>query len=255
MKAMVLAAGLGQRLRPLTAFMPKPLLPIAGEPLILWNLLLLRRYGITEVMVNLHYLGEQIEAALGSGSRWGLHLAYSHEPVLLGTGGGIKQVEAFFMGEEFLVLNADIVVELDLRQVIAHHAERRPLATMVLREDAEAAAWGEIKLGRSEQVVSINGLGRPDQAAVGGYMFTGVHVMHPRLLDGIPRGVASSIIDAYLHALEAGEGVAAYVMNGYWSDVGTPERYRQTQEDIMAGRIGLQLRKGSVATDHRIVSA
>src|SRR5579883_2046619 len=111
MRAIILAAGLGTRLRPLTNNLPKPLLPIAGAPLIVWNLLLLRRHGVTEVIVNLHHLGHLIEQELGDGSRFGMTLAYSHEPVILGTGGGIKQAEPFFKGEPFLVLNGDTLLE------------------------------------------------------------------------------------------------------------------------------------------------
>ena len=93
---MILAAGLGTRLRPLTNTIPKPLLPIAGTPLIVWNLLLLKRHGIHDVVINLHPLGPMIEQALGNGSRYGLKIYYSHEPVILGTGGGIKQAECHF---------------------------------------------------------------------------------------------------------------------------------------------------------------
>ncbi|HWC50736.1 MAG TPA: sugar phosphate nucleotidyltransferase, partial [Nitrospira sp.] len=91
MKAMILAAGLGTRLRPLTNAIPKPLLPIAGTPLIVWNLLLLKRHGFQDVIINLHHLGPMIEQALGNGSKYGMRIYYSHEPVILGTGGGIKQ--------------------------------------------------------------------------------------------------------------------------------------------------------------------
>ena len=96
MKAMILAAGLGTRLRPLTNTIPKPLLPVGGTPLIVWNLLLLKRHGFHQVVINLHHLGPLIEQALGDGSKFGLRIIYSREPVILGTGGGIKQVESLF---------------------------------------------------------------------------------------------------------------------------------------------------------------
>jgi NDP-sugar pyrophosphorylase family protein len=104
MKAMILAAGLGTRLRPLTNTIPKPLLPIAGTPLIVWNLLLLKRYGFHDVVINLHHLGPMIEQAVGNGSRYGLRIIYSREPTILGTGGGLKQAEPNFSGESVLVL-------------------------------------------------------------------------------------------------------------------------------------------------------
>ena len=105
MKAMILAAGLGTRLRPLTNTIPKPLLPIAGTPLIVWNLLLLKRYGFHDVVINLHHLGPMIEQAVGNGSRYGLRIIYSREPAILGTGGGLKQAELYFSGESVLVLH------------------------------------------------------------------------------------------------------------------------------------------------------
>src|SRR5690348_18126635 len=107
MRAMILAAGLGTRLRPLTDSLPKPLLPVGGTPLIVWNLLLLQKYGIREVVINLHYLGDLIEKELRDGSAWDMSLTYSHEWTLLGTGGGIKQAQWFFGDEPFLVLNGD----------------------------------------------------------------------------------------------------------------------------------------------------
>src|SRR5688572_6733281 len=159
MRAMILAAGFGTRLRPLTNVMPKPLLPVAGTPLIVWNLLLLRRYRFHDVMINLHYLGPMIQQALGDGSQFGLRLEYSPEPVILGTGGGIKQVEPFFNGEPFLVLNGDTLFELDLDTVIAFHREREAAATMVLRRDPEAARWGLVEVGPRDQVIRITGKG------------------------------------------------------------------------------------------------
>ncbi|HEY6085824.1 MAG TPA: nucleotidyltransferase family protein, partial [Nitrospira sp.] len=142
MKAMILAAGLGTRLRPLTNTMPKPLLPVAGTPLIVWNLLLLKRHGFRDVIVNLHHLGPMIEQAVGNGAKYGLRIWYSQEPVILGTGGGIKQAEPNFSGEPVLILNGDTLVEIDLEALCAFHEQHRAMATLVLRCDPEAARWG-----------------------------------------------------------------------------------------------------------------
>src|SRR5690242_19176798 len=118
---MILAAGLGSRLRPLTNTIPKPLLPISGTRLIVWNLLLLKRYGFHAVVISLHHLLPTIEQALGNGSKYGLRTYYSHEPVILGTAGGIKQAEPNFSGELVLVLNGDTLFELDLDALYAFH--------------------------------------------------------------------------------------------------------------------------------------
>ena len=160
MKAMILAAGFGTRLRPLTDVTPKPLLPVAGTPMIVWNLLLLKRHGIQDVVINLHHLGAMIEQALGGGARFGMRITYSHEPVILGTGGGIKQAENSFGGEPVLVLNGDTLFELNLTSLLAFHQERDAAATLVLRHDPEAARWGLVEVTDQAQVMRITGRGR-----------------------------------------------------------------------------------------------
>ena len=243
MRAMILAAGFGTRLRPLTNVMPKALLPVAGTPLIVWNLLLLKRYRFHEVVINLHHLGPMIEQALGDGSRYGLRLEYSHEPVILGTGGGIKQVEPFFNGQPFLVLNGDTLFELDLDALAAFHRQREAAVTMVLRKDPEAARWGLVEVGQHEQIVRITGKGLSLHEPTEPRMFAGVHILHPRLLRTLPHGKESSIIDAYVRGLEGGERILGYDLEGYWSDVGTPERYAQVEHDAANGLVNLSARK------------
>jgi len=242
MKAMVLAAGLGTRLRPLTNSLPKPLLSLGSYSLLVWNLLLLRKHCITDIMINLHYLGEQIQAIIGDGSQWGLHVSYSVEPVLLGTGGGLKQVEPFFEGEPFLVVNGDTIFDLDLSAMIAHHRQADAIATMVLRDDPDVEQWGVIKTDPQDRVLTITGRGRSVSAASEAMiqrMFAGIHVIDPVLLRHIPQGVPSSIIDAYVLWLERGAMVSSYLLTGYWSDVGTPERYAQIQQDFDSGLLRL----------------
>jgi len=242
MKAMILAAGLGARLRPLTDTLPKPLLPIAGRPLIVWNLLLLRRHGVTEVIINLHHLGHLIEQALGDGSQFGMRIAYSKEPVLLGTGGGLKQAEPFFGGEPFVVLNGDTLFDLHLDDMTAAYRQSHAVAAMAVRADPEPERWGAVELDAMHHVIRINGRGKDHEGRIAKRMFAGVHLMHPRLLVDVPAGRESSIIDAYVRAIQAGETIAGCELPGYWSDIGTPERYAQVQRDAEAGLIDLKSR-------------
>lgn len=245
MKAMILAAGLGTRLRPLTNTIPKPLLPVGGTPLIVWNLLLLRRHGIRDVIVNLHHLGHLIEKELGDGSTWGLRISYSREPTILGTGGGLKQAEKFFAGEPFLVMNGDTLCELNVEAFRRFHERWNPLATMVVREDPEVDRWGVLEVDADQRIVRINGRGRTDHGPVVRRMFAGVHIVHPRLLRTVPGGRESSIIDAYVSAIEQGESVYSYSLHGYWSDIGTPQHYAEAQEDVERGIIRLANRLAS----------
>lgn len=230
MRAMILAAGLGERLRPLTETTPKPLLPIAGRPILAWNLLLLKRHGITEAIINLHHLGEKVVEAMGDGRRYGMKLAYSHEPALLGTGGGIKQAEPYLKDGPFLVLNGDTLSACDLTGLIAAHREGRALATLALREDPEAAQWGSVTTDARSRILQIKG------EPPGPFMFAGIHVLEPAILDAIPPG-PGSIIDVYIRLLGEGRPLQAYRMSGYWSDIGTPERYAQAQRDAEEGRV------------------
>lgn len=243
MKAMILAAGFGTRLRPLTERMPKPLLPVGGVPLIVWNLLLLRRYGFRDVVINLHYLGSMIEQALGDGSRFGVRITYSKETTILGTGGGIKQAEPYFEGEPVLVLNGDTLFELDLNALLAFHRTHRAAATLVLRQDNDAAQWGLVEVGVEHRIVRIRGQGLEQEGPTVPRMFAGIHVLDLRLLQGVPAGVAGSIIDSYIDAIKQGERVMGYEMRGYWSDVGTLERYKQAERDVEAGLIRLEDRQ------------
>lgn len=242
MKAMILAAGLGTRLRPLTDSTPKPLLPVSGTPMIVWNLLLLKRHGIRDVIINLHHLGTMISQALGDGRTLGMRIVYSHEPVILGTGGGIKQAEPYFHGEPILVLNGDTLFELDLDALMAFHREREAAATLVLRKDPEAARWGLVEVTDRAEVVRITGRGRTETAPASARMFAGIHILHPRLLRYLPAGKECSIIDAYVQGIQEGERILGYDFDGFWSDVGTPERYAQVEQDAAAGRLSLAAR-------------
>jgi NDP-sugar pyrophosphorylase family protein len=242
MKAMILAAGLGTRLRPLTEKIPKPLLLVGGTPIIMRNLLLLRQHGIKDVMINLHHLGHMIEQALGDGSQWGMRIQYSVEPIILGTGGGIKAVEMFFEGEPFLVMNGDTLIELDLTELLEQHRTRGGVATMVLREDVAVERWGVIETSLDHRVLTILGRGQKPLSfnhPLLRFMFAGVHVINPQLLRHCPLGMPSSIIEGYIAELEGGALIQGFIAKGYWSDIGTEERLLQAQRDVEAGRISI----------------
>lgn len=242
MKAMILAAGLGTRLRPLTDTIPKPLLRVGGTPLILWNLLLLRAHGICDVIINLHYLGHLIEEAIGDGSRWDIQVRYSHEPTLLGTGGGLKAAEWFFEKQPFLVINGDTLIELDVKALIEFHQIHGGVATLVLRDDPHPAQWGAVESDAQNRILRINGRGMPQVDSAGPLverMFAGVHILHPSILGDAFPGSTFPIIDSYTNQLARDSRMYGFVHTAYWSDIGTMERYAQAQADAEAGLISL----------------
>jgi NDP-sugar pyrophosphorylase family protein len=163
--------------------------------------------------------------------------------VILGTGGGLKQAEPHFSGESVLVLNGDTLVDLDLDMLCAFHRQRNAVATLVLRKDPEAARWGLVERDSDDCIVRINGRGKLESGPTQPRMFAGIHILHPRILRDVPKGVASTIIDPYVAAIERGETVVGYDCEGYWSDIGTPERYAQAEQDASAGRITLAARQ------------
>lgn len=236
MKAMILAAGLGTRLRPLTNTVPKPLLPVGGKPLIVWNLLLLRESGIQDVIINVHYLGHLIEQAIGDGSHWGMRVTYSYEPRLLGTGGGVKAVEWFFHEEPFLVMNGDTLINLNVPAFVQFHQTHHGVATLVLRDDPQAADWGVVETDTQNRILRINGRGTGDsRGTVMARMFAGVHILHPSILYDAPPDQPFSIIDAYTGMLARDFLMFGFIHTGYWSDVGTVERYAQAQREAETG--------------------
>ncbi len=225
MKAMILAAGLGTRLRPLTKTLPKPLIPIKNRPLIYYGLDLIKRAGVDEVVINLHYLGDLIEKELGDGRKLGLKITYSREQELLGTGGGIKAAEKFLSGESFLVLNCDLLTDLDLKEVIRFHQGKQAIATMVLRPNP--GQYTKLGIDDDYRVLKIGQL--VDQA-VGliddRYMFAGIQVFEPEIFDYLELKF-SSIIDADVRLIKNCEPIFGYVFDGRWEDVGDLEDYKK----------------------------
>jgi NDP-sugar pyrophosphorylase family protein len=254
MKAMVLAAGLGTRLRPLTDTIPKALLPVAGRPLIHYPLLWLKRYGITEMVINLHHHGQQIIDTLGDGRAMGLTLHYSREPTILGTGGGIKQARRLLGETPFLVVNSDIVIDLDLDQLVEFHHRRKSTVSMVLRADPDAERYGIVELDGQDRIQTIVGRGRAGTAGLRRLMFTGVHLLEPSVFDAIPGDGFSSITDVYIAMLQQDERLCGYVMKGTWMDLGTPERYQDADRRLRTGQLTLSYLKAAESATARAVT-
>jgi mannose-1-phosphate guanylyltransferase len=245
MKAMVFAAGQGLRLRPLTDRVPKALVPVAGRPMIEYPLLLLRHYGIREIIINLHHLGEQIEAYLGDGKKFGVEIIYSKEPELLDTGGGLLKAKPFLEKETFIVINTDVIIDLSLAKLIAFHKRNKATATLVLRPDPDADRFGSMEIDSQGRIYRFLSARRPWGTSAPGrkLMFTGVQILEPRVFDYMlsPRGPRKfgTTKDTFPQMLLDGEPLYGYCFDGLWQDLGTPERIAQTEQKLAQGRASL----------------
>ncbi|MEK7747616.1 MAG: nucleotidyltransferase family protein [Nitrospirota bacterium] len=237
---MILAAGFGHRLRPMTEHLPKPLLPVSGIPLIHYNILLLKHYGITDIMINVHYHADKIMDALGDGSQFNVQITYSKEDHILGTGGGIKNLQSKLGDADFLVINADILVDIDLAQLISFHQKNKPRATLVLRKDPNLAQYGIIETDSDARIQNILSKVPVAKGCFQERMFTGIHIITPKVFDYIPPGTFYSITDSYIEMLKKEEHLCGYFMDGYWNDIGVEARYQEVSQGIKEGKIRLR---------------
>jgi NDP-sugar pyrophosphorylase family protein len=227
--AMILAAGLGQRLRPLTERIPKALVRVGGRPLIDYALDTLLRAGITDVVVNLHHLGDEIRKHLGDGSTYGIRTHYSEENPLLDSGGGIAWAEPLLGHRTFITMNTDTIIDVDLRSVVRFHSEHGAVATLVVRKDPSMERFGLIHVSREGRIGRFLSWSAPQTvlARTGSlepFMYTGVQVLEPRVFGYMARGsVFSMTRETYPRMLEKGEPIYAYSFIGTWLTVGTPD--------------------------------
>ena len=227
-KGMILAAGLGTRLRPMTNTTPKPLIDIGGYPMIDYALAQMKWAGITHVVINLHHLGEQIQGHFKDGSDYGMHITYSIEEPILGTGGGIKKVSDFFGDDPFVVMNGDIVSDLDLDYLIKAHHDEGGIATLVLRPLGEHEMYTPIFV-EEDRIVEFGS---------GEMMYTGIQVIEPRALHLLPENVFSDIVaDAYIPAIKSGEKITAFIHDGLWMEMGSIENLEKARRAFDAEQI------------------
>ena len=227
MKAMILAAGFGERLWPLTADRTKPALPVLGKPLVGYVAEYLARFSIRDVLVNLHHEPDSVRRALGDGEQFGVHLEYVHEPVILGTSGALDNARTMLEDGPFVVVNGKLITDIDLNAAIAEHRQRNALATLVLRRNRKFERFSFVEV-RDGLVQRFAGMPSRDSWASNDapLMFTGIHIIEPRLFDYIPRGVFSdSVIDVYPQASAKGERIIGHVAEGTWYELSTLQRY------------------------------
>jgi NDP-sugar pyrophosphorylase family protein len=249
MKAMVLAAGLGTRLRPLTDDRPKALVTVAGRTMVELTLARLRAAGVTEVIVNAHHFADQIEEFVKGREDFGMRIEISREAELLDTGGGLKHAASFFLEDgpdrdaPFIVHNVDVISTIDLARMLRVHAEGTALATLAVAArdssrqlifDRDGFLCGR-RAGREAEPQIV----RPAQQTRQ-FAFSGIHVISPRIFSLMHDSGAFSIIDAYLRLAAEGEKIAAFHADEYhWRDLGKPENIAAAERDIASGAVVL----------------
>jgi mannose-1-phosphate guanylyltransferase len=242
-QALVLAGGEGTRLRPLTSTIPKPVVPLAGKPFIVYMLEWLRSHGVTEIILACGFMADDVRAVLGDGAALGLRLVYVEEPRPLGTGGALKFAQDV-LRERFLMLNGDVLTDMDLTAALAQHEATGARATLSLVQVADPSAYGLVVLRDDGSVRAFvekpgkraggagNGAGGPD------LINAGIYVLERDVLQYIsPAGTVSSIERDVFPRL-VGEGLFGHVATGYWLDIGTPERYLKATFDLLDGTAG-----------------
>ena len=241
MKAMILAAGLGTRLRPLTDDRPKALVEVAGHTLLEITLRRLREFGIREVMVNVHHFADMVVEYLRKNDNFGMRIEISREEVLLDTGGALKKAAWFFLedgrsDEPLLLHNVDVLSTIDFRRMAEFHKQNQALATLAVQErdtsryllfDEQDQLCGR-RAGREQSPEIVR-----TSAQTRSLAFSGVHVISPRFLASMMEDGAFSIINSYLRLAGCGEKILAFRADKfYWLDLGKPENVLQAAEDL-----------------------
>lgn len=223
MKAMILAAGLGSRLFPLTLDRTKPAVPFLGRPLVGYVAEYLSRQGFKDIVVNLHHQADSVRNSLSDAGNLGVKISYTEEfPNILGTAGAFRNARAYLGDESFLAINGKIVTDIDLKPAVEMHHSTSALATMVLVANPRNERFTRI-LSEGNRLVGFGGF--PSQDSPNSLLWTGIHILSPRVFDFIPEGEQDIVSCLYRPALQAGETIATFVADGLWNEMSTIERY------------------------------
>lgn len=244
MKAMILAAGFGTRLFPLTIDRTKPAIPFLGKPLVGYVAEYIAKFGITDIVVNLHHQPQSVIAALGDGSDFGVNIEYTVEqPDILGTAGALDFAREHLEGDTFVIVNGKIITDIDIGAAIEAHKRSGAIATMVLKENHKREKFtvvhtkddGSIDFfGPHATPVTGDELRDVEHDIVTPLMFTGIHILEPEVLDLIPRDQFSdTVTDIYIPYIKSGGKIAAHVAEGEWFELSTIPRYLDISLSMM----------------------
>jgi len=243
---MILAAGFGTRLFPLTIDRTKPAIPFLGKPLVGYVAEYVARFGFKDIVVNLHHQPESVKEALGNGAQFGVEIQYTVEsPDILGTGGALDNARTLLEDDTFLVINGKIITDIDISAALETHRRSGALATMVLKPNANREKFTIVEtendlikgFGNFPDLYTVEQLATHDSPPPTPLMFTGIHIMEPRVFDYIPRGVYSDSVPIfYRPAVERGERIAAHVTDGNWFELSTIPRYLDISLAMLDGQ-------------------
>jgi NDP-sugar pyrophosphorylase family protein len=252
MQALILAGGKGTRLRPLTVYTPKPIVPVLNRPFLLYQIDILRRAGVKDITLSLNYQPDKIEHLLGNGAEYGVNLRYVTEPSPMGTGGAYKYA-ADAIRETTIVFNGDVLTDLDIFKVIGFHQQKKAEATIVLTPVENPSAYGLVETDKENRVLRFLEKPKPEELAdlTTNNINAGIYILEPSVLELIPAGENSSFeYNVFPELLERKREFSAFVMNAnYWRDIGTPESYLQAHHDFLSGEIKNFKIEGSAETD------
>jgi mannose-1-phosphate guanylyltransferase len=234
MQALILAGGEGTRLRPLTSTVPKPVVPLVDRPFIAFMLDWLRGHGVSDVIMSCGFLASGVRNVLGDGSAYGLRLRYVEEPQPLGTGGALKFAETL-LDERFLMLNGDVLTDLDITAQVALHEQRGARATLALTPVEDPSAYGLVRTRDDGEVTGFVEKPSPNQIDTHN-ISAGIYVLERSVLEMLEPERPASIERDVFPRLVA-DGLYGYVGEGYWLDIGTPERYLEGTFDILEGTV------------------
>ncbi|HQX55519.1 MAG TPA: NDP-sugar synthase [Pyrinomonadaceae bacterium] len=243
MKAMILAAGFGTRLFPLTIDRTKPAIPFLGKPLVGYVAEYVAKFGIKDFVVNLHHQPDSVIDALGDGDQFGVHIEYTREvPKILGTAGALDNARQFLEDSTFIIVNGKIITDIDIAAAIEAHKRSGAIATMILKPNSKRERFTIVGTadgwvtGFGDYATPVSGQEIKDveHEIVTPLMFTGIHILEPRVFDYIPRGVYSDIVPTFYNpALAAGEKIATYVTDANWFELSTIPRYLDISLSMM----------------------
>jgi NDP-sugar pyrophosphorylase family protein len=238
MKAMIMAAGVGSRLMPLTKDTPKPMVPMANRPLMENIVELLGRHHFKEVIANLHHQGESISGHFDDGHDFGLKLLYSPEEKLLGTAGGVKKCE-WFLDETFVVISGDALTDMNLSELLVQHRKRGALATIALKEVVNVEQFGVVLTAGDGRISKFQE--KPARKEAFSHQAnTGIYVFEPEIFKYIPAQFYDFGSQLFPRLVEMGAPFYAVSVQDYWCDVGNIETYRQAHVDVLQGRVAME---------------